>query len=242
MDHYQTVRLCKDGRRIDVSVTISPIKDGSGAVVGASKIARDITEQRRAEAQLRRHQAMLSSAVRIAGLGSWDYDVAEDRLEWSDETLLIFGIKREQFAGNMSAFLSFVHPEDRVRMEGMQGQSLKCGGFVEMEYRILRPNGEERIVYDRGETTCSIAGKPIRRTGMVLDITERKRAVRRIEYLNRVYAVLSDINETIVREKDPQKLLAAACRIAVEKGQFRMAWVGRLDERSKKSCLSHPTA
>lgn len=64
------------------------------------------------------------------------------------------------------------------------------------------------------------------------DITERKAAEQHIRRLNRVYAVLSDINQTIVRERDSQALLAAACRIAVEKGQFRMAWIGMVNPES----------
>ena len=65
--------------------------------------------------------------------------------------------------------------------------------------------------------------------GVIRDITDRRRAESRIEHLNRVYAVLSDTNQTIVREKNPQAMLEGACRIAVEKGRFRMAWIGLID-------------
>jgi len=65
------------------------------------------------------------------------------------------------------------------------------------------------------------------------DITARVRAEEHIGRLNRVYAVLSDINQTIVREKDSQKMLEAACQIAVEKGQFRMAWVGMVNPATR---------
>ncbi len=65
--------------------------------------------------------------------------------------------------------------------------------------------------------------------GTALDITERQLAEQRVQYLNRVYAVLSDINQTIVRSPEPQKIFAEACRIAVEKGGFRIAWICLLD-------------
>ncbi|GMV82621.1 MAG: hypothetical protein AMXMBFR7_38050 [Planctomycetota bacterium] len=67
-----------------------------------------------------------------------------------------------------------------------------------------------------------------------IDITERKKAELRNRYLNRVYAVLSEINHTIVREKDSDRMLGAACRIAVESGGFRMAWIGLFDTRTGK--------
>jgi signal transduction histidine kinase/CheY-like chemotaxis protein len=74
-------------------------------------------------------------------------------------------------------------------------------------------------------------GQPDQRRVAVVfsEISERRRAEEHIQQLNRVYSVLSDINQTIVREKDSQTMLEAACRIAVEKGKFLMAWVGMAD-------------
>ncbi len=66
------------------------------------------------------------------------------------------------------------------------------------------------------------------------DIVERKQAEHHIQQLNRVYALLSDVNQTIVREKDPQAMLQAVCRIAVEKGKFRRAWIGRYDASTEE--------
>jgi PAS domain S-box-containing protein len=80
----------------------------------------------------------------------------------------------------------------------------------------------KRIIFDGA--ACLLA--------MGIDITERKQAEFRIQHLNRVYAVLTDINQAIVREKDPPTMFAAACRIAVEKGGFRLAWIGMLDPPS----------
>ena len=120
----------------------------SGAATRMVGTAHDITEQRRAGEQLRRQQAMLSSAVRIAGLGSWEFDMVRNRLEWSHETLRIFGTTREAFRGTIEAFMTFVHPEDLDRLQAIHSQAIVGGGTVELEYRIIRPSGEERIVYD----------------------------------------------------------------------------------------------
>ena len=65
------MRVRKDGTNIDVSVTISPIRDANGAIVGASKIARDITERKQAEEALREKEHRLSESQRIAHIGSW---------------------------------------------------------------------------------------------------------------------------------------------------------------------------
>jgi PAS domain S-box-containing protein len=78
---------------------------------------------------------------------------------------------------------------------------------------------------DAGESAVFLA--------IVNDISERRRADARIRHLNRVYAVLSDINQAIVRVREPRALFAEACRIAVEKGGFRLAWVGLLDPETK---------
>jgi PAS domain S-box-containing protein len=78
--------------------------------------------------------------------------------------------------------------------------------------------------------------------GSVLDISERKAAEARIRQLSRTYAVLSDINQAIVREKEPQALLAAACRIAVEVGGFQLAWIGLAEADGRLRVAAHAGA
>jgi two-component system cell cycle sensor histidine kinase/response regulator CckA len=133
-------------------------------------------EHELAESQQRRFQAMLSSAARIAGLGSWEHDLANDRLEWDDETLRIFGITRQTFDGNAAAFFALVHPEDREALKEMQVKARPSHGITEMEYRIVRPDGAVRNIHDRGQVTRYEAGKPVQSTGMVMDVTEQRQA------------------------------------------------------------------
>jgi PAS domain S-box-containing protein len=94
VDHFETVRVRKDGTNIDVSVTISPIRDSDGVIVGASKIARDITGRKQAEDALREKERRLSESQRIAHVGSWSYDltVPEARIAWSDELYRLYGV------------------------------------------------------------------------------------------------------------------------------------------------------
>jgi two-component system cell cycle sensor histidine kinase/response regulator CckA len=136
------------------------------------------SQREQAEDQQRRHQAIVSSAARIAGMGSWEYDIAKDKLIADDETLRIFGITQKPFAGNTAAFLALVHPDDREPLKAMRAKALASNGITEMEYRILRPDGVVRRVYDRGQVTRrDESGKPVQSIGMVMDVTEQRQAV-----------------------------------------------------------------
>jgi PAS domain S-box-containing protein len=151
--------------------------------------------QARAAGQERRLQAMLSSAARIAGMGSWEHDIANDRLEWDDETIRIFGITREAFGGNAAAFFALVHPDDREALRAMQVKARPSHGVTEMEYRIVRPDGAVRNIHDRGQVTRDEGGRPVQSTGMVLDVTERRQA----EGSLRVQAhILDNIGQAVI--------------------------------------------
>jgi PAS domain S-box-containing protein len=136
----------------------------------------DITAQKLAEEELRRHQAMMSSAVRIAGVGGWDYDIIHDRLDWDAVTMGIFGTKKESFGGTLADVMAFVHPDDRAALKEAERASHPDHKAVEMEYRILRTDGQERVIRDRSEVTFDEGGKPVRSTGVIVDVTEQRRA------------------------------------------------------------------
>ncbi len=136
----------------------------------------NITDRKLAEDQLSRQQGMLSSAVRIACVGGWDYDIVNDHLEWADVTIRIFGTSRGAFGNRVADFLAFVHPDDREALREMEAKAAPGNSTVEMEYRIIRPDGRVRLLHDRGEAMFDEHGRPLRSTGVVMDITERRRA------------------------------------------------------------------
>jgi PAS domain S-box-containing protein len=143
----------------------------------ALKQARDELEQRVQErtARLKRSQARLAEAQQLAHLGSWEWDVVADDLTWSDELYRIYGQDRHSFDATYQGFLECVHSSDRVRVHGLVREALVNGAEFEFEHRIVRPDGEVRVLSARGEAVMDETGQPIRLFGTGLDITQQKR-------------------------------------------------------------------
>jgi len=165
-----------DGTVFTALATDSPVYDHNRELIGVIGISSDISALKQAEERVAHQQSMLAFAARIAGLGSWEYDIATDKLAWSEETANIFGVPKGWTHTDFTTFLSFVHPDDLPAMREMHERTSHEGGAMDMEYRIRRSDGEERIVVSRGDTVLDGQGKPIRRWGMILDITDQTRA------------------------------------------------------------------
>jgi two-component system, NarL family, sensor histidine kinase UhpB len=136
------------------------------------------------ELELRRSEASLADAQRIAKLGNWDLDIASGRLHWSEQIFEIFGLDRRTFGASYEAFIECVHPDDRARLEAAQRAALAGAARLDIEHRIVRPDGTVRTVHELGDLTRDAAGRPVRLVGTVLDITERRRFVEALESAN----------------------------------------------------------
>jgi PAS domain S-box-containing protein len=135
----------------------------------------ELEERKRAEAALRKSEASLREAQRIARLGNWEWNVAANELQWSDEVYSIFGVARADFAATYEAFLERVHPADRDKVEQAMKQSLEVGEPFSLEHRITLPGGENRIVREQAEVFRGERGQVVRMVGTVQDVTEQKR-------------------------------------------------------------------
>ena len=166
----------KDGSSFPVEYISTPIRDEQGELRGAVITFRDITERRRAEEALRESAATLAEAQRMSHVGSWDWDVVKNQAFCSDEYYRIFGVSLGRFGWSFDKFLNCVHPEDRQRVKQAHGDALAGKKHYNTEYRIIRPDGSERIISAQGEVRVDEAGQPTRMVGTVHDITERKRA------------------------------------------------------------------
>ncbi len=132
---------------------------------------------------LKKSEARLIEAQRIASMGYWEWNIVDDSLLWSDQIYRIFGLDPETFEANLDGFLQCVHPEDRQAVQSAIDDTLDTGTPYSLDHRILRADGEERTVHEQAEVQYSTAGRPVRMVGTALDITERRKAEQRIHRL-----------------------------------------------------------
>lgn len=176
VEHFETVRQRKDGSRVSISLSVSPIKNEAGEIIGASKIARDITERKRAEEALRETQAILSLSMQSSRMGFWTLDLATDTVWWSEELEEIFGLEKGAFGGSEKSFFDFVHEDDREDCWSEIRQAMDERRDYTIEFRFYHADGSLRWMEGRGKAVYSEKGEPVRLYGIGIDITGRKRA------------------------------------------------------------------
>lgn len=114
---------------------------------------------------------------RLVHLGSWDWNTVTNELAWSDEVYRIFGLTPQQFGATFDAFLESVHPDDRQAVIDAVNASLADPEVpYNIEHRVVRPDGSERLVHERGQVTFDDDGNPVRMIGTVHDVTELREA------------------------------------------------------------------
>ena len=147
----------------------------------------DITEQKAVEDALREREHRLSEAQRIAHLGSWTWHIVTGGLSWSDEIYRIFGLEPGVTSPTYEAFLERVHPEDRQKVQEAVNAAMNGERPYNCEHRIVRPDGQERVVLEQGEVVRDSEGAALRMVGTVLDITERKKVeIMKNEFISTV--------------------------------------------------------
>ena len=128
----------------------------------AAALVSSAVERARADDQLGQQGRGLIEAQRIGHVGSWELDLETNEVIWSEEGWRIFGLEPGHRHWSYEENLSRIHPDDRGRVAEADALMRERGGPMEFEYRILRPDGETRIVYERAEAIRNTAGRPTR--------------------------------------------------------------------------------
>ncbi len=179
----------KDGTEYPAFLTISPVRDLDGKVISFVSIARDITELKLAEAKLRKSEAGLANAQRMAHIGSWEWEIQKNRLNWSDEVYRIFGLESGDIMPTYEKFLGFLHPDDAEFVKVSVDNALSNIKPYSIDHRIILPDGSEKMVHQEAEVMVDDEGKPVRMTGTVQDITEYKRLEEQLRQSQKMEAI-----------------------------------------------------
>ncbi len=205
------------GRRFFISIKF-PVRGEDGGVKGICGMITEITERKQAEEALKESERLLNRSQAIAQVGHWQWDTRTNQVNWSAEMYRIFGIDRENFTGNLTEIIdAAIHPNDRERVMKSNETVLTERKSETLEYRVVWPDSTIRHVWAQpGDSIFDDAGNIILLSGVVQDITERKRAEAEITQLNQ------DLERRVA---DRTRELAAANARLTELDQLKSKFV-----------------
>ncbi len=205
IEHYETQRLAKDGRRRDISLTVSPIRDAAGQIVGASKVGRDVTARKRAEADLRRSEeelrALADSIPQLAWIAAADGYIFWYNRGWYEYT----GTTPEEMEG--WGWQSAHDPEVLPRVVERWRESLATGTPFEMEFPLRGAEGSFRWFLTRVRPIRDGSGNVVRWFGTNTDVDEVKRAREALVDESRLLNLLNESGQAIAGDLDLQTLV-----------------------------------
>ena len=227
VEHFETQRENKNGRLIDIAITVSPIKDAAGQIVGVSKVARDITERKRGEGALRESEERTRMLVQSANIGLWDWNLVTNEVFFSAEWKSQLGYTDAEMPGRYEEWMNRLHPEDRAAAlaaveEYIDGRRAE----YDVEFRLRHKDGSWRSILARAKLTCNETGQPVHIMGCHIDITERKRTearFRRLVESNAQGVMFFKTSGEITGANDAYLRLTGYSREDLEAG--RMNWI-----------------
>ena len=203
----------KDGTIFPAMVTDTPVYDELGTLVAIIGVSTDISELKNTE-ELRRSEASLAEAQRIAHLGTWEWNLATGEVRWSDETYRIFGFEPQQFSPTLETVAEIFHQDDRHLFRALVDDATRKDEAYDFEHRIVRPDGEVRWVNRRGEVVRGEGRESLRLIGTIHDITERKRVERELIEGARQAALGEDVGTALV-ESGTLRIILQRCTEAI---------------------------
>jgi two-component system, sensor histidine kinase PdtaS len=172
----ELIQAKREIKRLSAELERRVIERTGDLAAANEALRREITERKRAEEALQESQRRLEEAQRIAHLGYWERDLQTGRITWSDEIYRIIGLPPKSHDQPLVEWQQLLHPEDRERIALAIEEAQRGSRRYEVEYRIVRPDGQVRFLHSQGDIIRDEQGQLLRAFGIAQDITERKQA------------------------------------------------------------------
>jgi PAS domain S-box-containing protein len=210
---FESLHRRKDGSTFPVEVNVQRVvleREYRVAVI------RDITERKQAEELLRQSESQLAEAQHVAQVGSWNWDMPSNILTWSDELYRIYGFEPQEFPLTFESFLGRLHPDDRSAVAQAVAECIENHEAFGFKERIIRPDGEVRVLQSCGNVIFDDNGNPTRLFGACQDITERTRTEAALLESEAGFRDLVENSREFICTHDLNGLILSANRAALE--------------------------
>lgn len=225
------------GKRKLLVINAAPLRTDKGVIEGIVATLDDVTAHEAAMEALRNREEHMRLAMTAAQMGSWTLDLASERMTHSNETRAILGLREGEYIGSIQELLPLVHPEDRHDLAMRLHNAVIMPRGETLDFRLVWRDGSIHWVSAKGALLHDASGKPFRMLGILWDISRRKENEIALDRANRALRVLSAVNERLVHAKDEKSLLNDVCRVIVDVGGYKLAWVGFVQDDERKSVL-----
>lgn len=205
---YETERIHKDGHHIFLSITLSPVKNDRGEIIGVSTIARDISRRKQSVEALHESQSRFNAALKIAQLGTFDWNVRTNAIILDQRSRKIFGFADGEGTQAHEIF-DRIHRSDSDRVFAEAQDSIKTLSRLETEYRINLPDGTARTITSISEAVPGADGKAEKLFGVFSDVSARKQAEEKLHFL-------ASLNEALRPLVEPEEIMSVTARMLGE--------------------------
>ena len=172
-----TILIAKCGRERPIDDSAAPIRTKDGKVIGSVLVFRDITERKLAEQKIQEARSRLESTLVAAEIGTWEFDIVNNQIRPDPNLAHMLGMTLDQVpAGPLETFTKSIHRDDQERVVQSIQRAVESGSSFESEYRIIGADQAVRWVIARGRVEKNAQGTAVRLPGVVVDITQQKRA------------------------------------------------------------------
>ncbi len=210
---FEWAHVTPDGRDFFVEVSLLRIVFKGKTLLHS--VCRDITEQKRAEAELERHRERLIVATKGMGLGIWEHLLDDNTLYWDEQMLAVYDVAPEEFTHHFSDWERRLLPEAREAAKREFERQLAAGNDIYMEYPMVDRSGAIRHIAAKGIIFRDGAGRPVRTLGIGYDITARKNAEQALRKSEQRLTELAEQGRTVVWELDAEGMFTYVSPVSV---------------------------